>query len=586
MTSPPPSTAATVGPAATAPSAVTPRVATPSGLGAAALPAWARTLAEAYESNAASQFIIYGNISDRMVLPGPPAARLGGLADFLLSVLLARFDVVLSYDLGNGIRVEKGAEVFSKWPHFQESQKDWKAPRPAVETLTRYFRYCANLTRLNQSAPQVGCILKNADLLVPALQGGLDYDLNALASLIRDWSNESLLAGHALASFLLTENLNDLHPLLVNNPRVARIRIDLPSSGELLDGFRVMAPVFPQALVGVAEDLPAVAEQLTGATLGALESVIKTKEHRKEPLGSADLLKLKKDVVERDTSGLIEFVASSRTLDDLYGLEKIKKWLRQDIELWKKNDSAALPKGYLLCGPVGTGKTFLVECLAGEASVPIVKMKNFRDKWVGSSEGNLEKIFRLIHALGRCYVFIDEADQALGRREGASGDSGVGGRIYSMLAEEMGSSANRGRVIWVLASSRPDLIEVDLKRPGRVDLKIPLFPTTSPREGFDLLHMLAAKRGLTIGESSFASLESCIPTLLTPGAAEALVMKIYRQVRTTSDSLDTVLQACLAEYQNPIAPEVMDFQIQLAVNEASALEFVPAMFRRKPSKSF
>jgi len=547
------------------------------------LPSWARTIAESYESNAASQFVIYGNINDRIVLSGPPAPRLGALCDFLLGGLLARFDVVLSYDLGNGIRVEKGAEVFSKWPHFQESQKDWKTPRPAVETLTRYFRYCANLTRLNQPAAQVGCIINNADLLVPALQGGLDYDLNALASLIRDWSNENLLAGHALATFLLTENLNDLHPLIVNNPRIARVRIDLPSSGELLDGFRALAPAFPASLSGMTADFPAVSEQLAGTTLGALESVIKTKEHRKERLGVADLAKLKKDLVEKDTSGLIEFIETPRTLNDLYGLDRIKAWLRQDIELWKKNDTAALPKGYLLCGPVGTGKTFLVECLAGEASVPIVRMKNFRDKWVGSSEGNLEKIFRLIHALGRCYVFIDEADQALGRRDASSGDSGVGGRIYSMLAEEMGSSANRGRVIWVLASSRPDLIEVDLKRPGRVDLKIPLFPTTTPREGFDLLSMLCAKRGLTVAESSFASLESCIPPLLTPGAAEALVMKVYRQVRTSTSSPDDVFRECLTEYQNPIARDVMEFQIQIAVREASALEFVPQIFRRKPA---
>jgi hypothetical protein len=68
-----------------------------------------------------------------------------------------------------------------------------------------------------------------------------------------------------------------------------------------------------------------------------------------------------------------------------------------------------------------------------------------------------------------------------------------------------------------LASSRPDLIEVDLQRPGRVDLKIPLFPTTTPREGFDLLRMLCAKRGLAIAEDSFPSLESRIPSLLTPG---------------------------------------------------------------------
>jgi len=547
------------------------------------LPDWARTLAEAYESNAASQFVVYGNISDRVVLPAPPVPRLGALPDFLLGVLLSRFDVVLSYDIGNGIRVEKGTETFSKWPHFQESQKDWKAPRPAVETLTRYFRYCANVARLNQPQVQVGCIIKNADLLVPALQGGLDYDLNALASLMRDWSNESLLAGHALATFLLTENLNDLHSLLVNNPRTARVRIDLPSSDELLRGFRVFAPAFPVSLAGMAADLPAVSQQLAGTTLGALESAIKTKEHRREPLAAADLLTLKKDLVEKDTSGLIEFVETSRTLNDLYGIEGIKAWLRQDIELWKKNDVAALPKGYLLCGPVGTGKTFLVECLAGEASVPIVKMKNFRDKWVGSSEGNLEKIFRLIHALGRCYVFIDEADQSLGRRDSSSGDSGVGGRIYSMLAEEMGSSTNRGKVIWVLASSRPDLIEVDLKRPGRVDVKIPLFPTTTAREGFDLLRMLAKKRGLDISGDSFAVLEPNIPSLLTPGAAEALVMKIYRMVKTSTSSLDEVLRLCLTEYQNPIAPDVMEFQIRTAANEASALEFVPQVFRRKPA---
>ena len=546
-----------------------------------ALPDWARKLADLYESNASSQFIVYGNISDRMVLPISGSPRLGSLSDFLLEVLLPRFDVVLSYDIGNGIRVEKGAELFSKWPHFQESQRDWKAPRSAVETLTRYFRYCANLTRLNQPATQVGCILKNADLLVPALQGGLDYDLNALASLIRDWSSDALLANHALASFLLTENLNDLHPLVVNNPRVARVKIDLPAPQELRDGFRIISSGYPTALAEFASDLQGLAEQLSGATLGAVESVVKTKEHRKERLASSDLAKIKKDLVEKDTNGLIEFVESTRTLDDLYGIANIKKWLRQDIELWKRNDVPALPKGYLLCGPVGTGKTFLVECLAGEASVPIVKMKNFRDKWVGSSEGNLEKIFRLIHALGRCYVFVDEADQALGRRDASTGDSGVSGRIYSMLAEEMGSSKSRGQVIWVLASSRPDLIEVDLKRPGRVDVKIPLFPTATAREGFDLLSMVAKKRGLLIPESLFGGLESRIPLLLTPGAAEALAMNLYRQVRTTDAKIEDVLTAALAEYQNPIPPDVMAFQIQLATREASALEFVPASFRSK-----
>ncbi len=543
------------------------------------LPVWAQSLIEKYESNAANQFLLYGNIADSVLLQTPNGTRLGALSEFLLTGLLTRFDVVLSYDLGNGIRVEKGAELFSKWPAFQESQKDWKSPRPAVENLTRYFRYCANLARLNQPTVQVGCIVKNADLLAPPAPGGLDYNLNALASLIRDWANDSLLTSHALATFLLTENLNDLHPLIVNNPRAARIKIDLPTVPQIDEALQELCVGYNIAMSELDKDLPSAAAQLAGTTLSALESVVKTKQHRKEPLVSTDLARIKKELVENDTNGLIEFLETQRTLNDVYGLDSIKAWLRQDIELWRKNDTAALPKGYLLCGPVGTGKTYLVECLAGEAAVPVVKMKNFRDKWVGSSEGNLEKIFRLIHALGRCYVFIDEADQSLGRRDASSGDSGVSGRIYSMLAEEMGNSSNRGSIIWVLASSRPDLIEIDLKRPGRVDVKIPLFPTATKREGFDLLRMLLKKRGIDLPEDNFARLEPFVPLLLTPGAGEALAVKTYRLVRTSNLPLDQLLLSSLREYQNPVPPDVMKFQINLAVTEASDLDFVPAIFR-------
>ena len=556
-------------PAAPPPTRIAPRT----------LPAWAQALIERYESNAASQFLLYGNTGDAILLQTASGSRLGALSEFLISGLLTRFDVVLSYDLGNGIRIEKGAELFSKWPAFQESQKDWKVPRPAIESLTRYFRYCANLARLHQPTVQVGCIIRNADLLVPSAAGGLDYNLNALASLIRDWANDSLLSDHALATFLLTENINDLHPLIVNNPRAARVKIDLPTVPQIEVALEELSVGCGVAMSELGKDIPNAASQLAGTTLSALESVLKTKQHRKEPLVSADLPKIKKDLVENDTNGLIEFLETKRTLNDIYGLDSIKAWLRQDIELWRKNDTAALPKGYLLCGPVGTGKTYLVECLAGEASVPVVKLKNFRDKWVGSSEGNLERIFRLIHALGRCYVFIDEADQALGRRDAASGDSGVSGRIYSMLAEEMGSSSNRGSIIWVLASSRPDLIEVDLKRPGRIDVKIPLFPASTRREGFDLLRMLLKKRSIDLPGDLFASLEPLVPLLLTPGAAEALAVKIYRVVRTSSMNLNEIMVASLREYQNPVPPDVMQFQIRLAVLEASDLDFVPSLFR-------
>ena len=545
------------------------------------LPAWATEAIQLYESNAASQFVLYGNVYDQLLIPSGSKTRIGTLTDFLLQVLLPRFDVVLSYDLGNGIRVEKGGEVFSKWPQVQKDPNLPQVPRAAIEFLTHYFRYIANLARLNREGRQVACIVRSADLLAPMVQGGLDYDLNALASLIRDWASDSLLVSHSLASFLIVENLNDLHPLIAANPRTSRVKIALPGAAELDAAFTLMAPQFPTALQDYSTSLDKLAHQLTGSTLGAVETMLKRKEHSHTRILADDVVRLKKQLVEQDCGGLIEFIESQRTLDDIYGQEKVKAWLRQDIALWKSNDVQALPKGYLLCGPVGTGKTFMVECLAGEAGVPIVKLKNFRDKWVGSTEGNLEKIFRLLQALGRCYVFIDEADQAIGRRESASGDSGVSGRIYSMLAEEMGSSANRGKLIWILASSRPDLIEVDLKRPGRIDVKIPLFPTTDTRESFELIRVLCARRQLALGDDEYRAVESSLPILLTPGSAETLAVKIYRIARTENKSAGEALRAALADYQNPVPLETLQFQIQLAIKEASDLEFVPAAFRGK-----
>ncbi len=606
------------------------------------MPKWATDLILQYESGASGQFILYGNVHDRVLLPGastsgisPQATpsgtgvgtgggvasatggataalvssqRLGSLTEFISLALLPRFDVVLSYDLGNGIRIEKGGELFQQWPAFKASGGTLpKEPRSAIDALTQYLRYVSNLYKLTQKRTQVGVFVRSANLIVPSVRGGVSYDLAALALNIRDWASEQALADHPLATFLITENLSELHPLIVNNPRAARMEIPLPRTADLQNALVAMAPTFPKALEGFAQTLDQPAAQLTGATLSAVESMLKTKQHRSETITPGDLAALKRELVEKDTQGLIDFIQPDRSLDDLHGQDAIKQWLMQDIQLWRQNDLNAMPMGYLFCGPVGTGKTYMVECLAGSAGVPVVKLKNFRDKWVGSTEGNLETIFRLLHALGRCYVFIDEADQALGRRTSESGDSGVGGRVYSMMAEEMSNTRNRGKIVWVLASSRPDLIEVDLKRPGRVDVKVPLFPTTTPEAGFALIRALLKKRGLALDASAFESLRretvagasaggvpasgvadtvqgagsapTLVPDLLTPGAAEALAVKVYRASRTQNLSPVDALRASLLDYRPPVAPEVMKFQIGLAVGEASDASFVPERFR-------
>jgi len=547
--------------------------------GSGNFPAWCRELVELYESDAASQFILYGNVEDRFLLPGGPPVRLGGLTDFLRESLLGAFDIIIGYDVGNGIRIEKGQELFAEWPFLKENAQLPRQPRAAIETLTHYFRYSANWARAGGPRRRIACVLRSTQLFAPSMQAGFNSDTNALALLMRDWSSDALLTQYPLATFVATGALNDLHPFLARNPRAAAIEIPMLSAEAYAGILAALKPEYAVALGGAATDVDAAAAQLAGASLGSVERLLRTLEHRKTPLTGADLVDLKKRSVELDSDGLIEFLRPRRTLDDLHGQDALKKWLRQDLALWRQGDVDAMPKGYLICGPVGTGKTFLVECLAGEADVPVVKLKNFRDMWVGSTEGNLEKIFRLVHALGRCIVFVDEADQALGRRQASSGDSGTSGRVYGMIAEEMGSSQNRGRIIWVLASSRPDLIEVDLKRPGRVDVKIPILPTSTPEEGFELLRALCQRRRVEIDEKLFDGLRILIPTRLTPGAAESLAVKIYRLVRTERRPVAEALRLSLEQYRPAVPPDVMESQIQLALGEASDASFVPLAYR-------
>lgn len=581
------------------------------------LPKWADEIRALYLSGAANQFILHGNVDDRILLVGDEDSsrsdtRLGNLTDLLVDKLLHKFDVVLTYELGAGVRVAAGDKTFRLWPSAKVLQAMPKKPAEAIGVLDHFLRYCVNLRQIKTADTDtdanditsilpdddqpmqvasgaadslagrnlsVALIFKSAQLILPMMPNALSYELSSLASVVRSWSRETHFIEQNLAVFLLTENLNDLHSLLANNPRAARIEITLPDADDLKVALKYLASRYPVSLERFADHLALPAQRLSGASLSSVESLLKRREHSAEPLAERDLADLKKRLVERDCQGLIEFIEPDRNLSDYFGQEPVKQWMRQDIVLWEQGDLGAMPMGYLLCGPVGTGKTYLVECLAGEAGVPVVKLKNFRDRWVGSTEGNLEKIFSLLHALGRCIVFIDEADQALGSRDSGSGDSGVSGRVYSMMAKEMSDPDNRGRILWILASSRPDLIEVDLKRPGRVDVKIPLFPTTDADEVYRLIRALCRKHKLDLPKQLSVELRAIMPGLVTPGAAESLAIKVYRQVRTQSVDALAALTDCLEDYQNPVPADVMQFQIDIAVRETSDLDFVPESFR-------
>ncbi|HEV2271565.1 MAG TPA: ATP-binding protein [Steroidobacteraceae bacterium] len=536
--------------------------------GRAPLPDWAADLSVALESGACGQFVLYGNVHDRFTI----GDQFVSIDRFVEDEMLGTTDVILSYDLGNGLTVERGEKRLAQWaPPVMRALP--QQPLEAVRFISRYMRYLGNLNAVgNGDVPRVAVIMRGIDQLLAADGRGFEHE--SLTYLVRDWALGSPFVQLPFASLLIADNLTDVEPLIVFSPQVKLVRVPLPSVNELQAALRLLQQEHPETIPRGA-DVSLLAAAVSGVSVNTLQQMTKVRAHNGRKLQAEDFAVLKKEMVERDAPGLIEFVESTRTLEDYHCQDSLRSWLRQDIALWRLNDVRALPMGYLLCGPIGTGKTFLVECLAGEAGVPVLKLKNFRDKWIGSSEANLEKIFRLIRALGRCIVFIDEADQTLGRRESGPGDSGLSGRLYSMIAQEMSNTANRGKVIWVFASSRPDLIEADLKRPGRIDVKIPILPAATAAQACALIAALAARFGLALSQTELEELRLPLPQLLTPGAAEALVVKAYRLVRTENLSPPQALTRGLQGYQGAVPHDVLELQIRLAIREATDLAFVP-----------
>ncbi len=221
---------------------------------------------------------------------------------------------------------------------------------------------------------------------------------------------------------------------------------------------------------------------------------------------------LKKRLLERQCRGLLEFIEPKWTLDTVVGHEAAKARLREDAALLKRGALDSLPMGYLICGPVGTGKSFLAQCVSGEIGVPCVILKNFRSKYVGETEGNLERVLSVLRAMGPVVVVVDEADAALGSRE-QDGDSGTSSRVFGMIAAQMGDTQYRGRIIWMLLTARPDLLPIDLKRQGRAEVHIPLFYPTDESEIRQMFVILASKLGSRVVARGRAADSAARPTV-------------------------------------------------------------------------
>lgn len=548
-------------------------------------PVWARELADLYFSGTTSLFVLHGNVHDLVGCRGPDGATYCDLPEFLAAQVFGSWDIVLQYDLGGGLRPVAGpnAERLQEMVKHLSSRMGGPGawPRDPDNVLLLLDKFIERMLVEEEPARRksVAVILNYAQYLVPA------GDLGSLArgqgtNLVRllEWAQNPYVKRMNMAFCLIADKLSEVNDRLVASPHVASVEVPLPD--------RAAREGFAKSLAGqgdfaqLADFTPeALADLANGLTLVNLNVALSQARRSGRKLDAARFRQLKKSMIERQCQGLVEFVEPPHTLDLIVGQEAAKNRLEDDARLILKGELGSAPMGYLLCGPVGTGKTFLAECYAGSIGIPCVKLRNFRSKYVGETEGNLEQILNVLRSLGPVVVIVDEADAALGTRE-ADGDSGTSGRVFSMVASQMGDTRYRGRIIWMLLTSRPDLLPIDLKRQGRAEVHIPMFYPQDEAEIREMFRVMARKNKAAL---KIEDLPPVQPDRHLSGAdIESIVLSARRKALTAGRG--ELSRADIEEAFNDFVPSAQGLEKEMqelaAVLECTQRSFLPPRWQQ------
>ena len=189
--------------------------------------------------------------------------------------------------------------------------------------------------------------------------------------------------------------------------------------------------------------------------------------------------------------------------EDIGGLENVKRQLVEAVE-WplkypEKFERMGIkpPKGILLYGPPGCGKTLLAKAIATEAEANFISVKGpeIFNKWVGESEKAVREIFRKARQAAPCIIFFDEIESVVSRKDLVEDSSGVSGRVTSQILAEMDGIEELSDVIVIGATNRPNLLDPGILRPGRFD-KLIYVPPPDEKSRYQILKIYTKKMPL------------------------------------------------------------------------------------------
>ncbi len=549
------------------------------------LTSWAQELSVKYCSKTANLYFVHGNIRDFL----PHKVNEGQftfmkIQDYISEVLFGNRDIIVYFDKSSGITFcmssmqdEYLKVMTSRYPSVNPSDFFSRDPQKAFDFLERYFAF--NIQEQNNC--RIVLIIDYAETIIPAGEIGSlsEADRYCLVTLNR-WSHEPQFTKGDISIIMLTENLSDINPRLSTAPSTVKVSVPFPDKS-----------VRTQFLTYLLENDQLLLERgLNPERMGALTSGLNLLNLHQLALESwqegreitlSYLRDRKREIIENEAAGLLEFVNTDHDLSFVAGHAFVKRRFLSAAKAIKMGRADVLPMGYLIAGPVGTGKTFIVSAFAGEIGVPMVKLQNFRSQWGGAAESNLEKAMNILKAMAPVAVMIDEADAFLGDRQSAE-DSVSEGRIFAQIANFMGDTEYRGKIIWFLITCRPDLLPVDLKRQGRAEEHLALFYPETIEAKIDLFKTLKRKLDLKVKDFPVTDIFKNFKMEVSGADIEAILVRA--KMNATMDNRTIVTQEdieqTLSDFIPPVYPYEIELQNLVAVLECTSREMVPQKYQK------
>ena len=418
---------------------------------------WFEELRKRYKAGEASVFILHGNVHDRII----QGKETISLSDYLKKELEATKEAIITFNIAKGLSfIEKGVacQQTAKSVHAQGQESDSEL----IETIL-----------LTQE--KIGVIIEYAETLLlagdPALQ--TPEDRKAVV-MVHRWTQLPEFIDRDNIVILISETLSELSQKLVANPKVAIIEIPMPDLAKRRQAVEMTCPnVAVSSLDRYAEITSGLkCVQITGVLQG-VQGVHLFQKNGDEEI-EALIRSRKREIIKNECFGLLEIVEPKFGFEAVGGIPNVKQILTNVSKNMLEGNCSRVPMGIMIVGAQGTGKTYLVKAFAKECQATMAIIRNYRGQYVGLTEANQERIIKVAKSIENLILVFDEADRVIGNEEDGSGDP-TSGRTKARWKEFMSDTSNRGKILFILMTNRPDLIDVDLKRAGRIDVKIPLF---------------------------------------------------------------------------------------------------------------